>query len=150
MAQQDRKNESTREAGADVANVGTGRERAIVGRSERRVDASTRPGEELAHEVAGRGSATDAHQGNVQGRKPDAPAEEQLSGYGNREDRENPGLGLQQSGENQSHELPGQGTRVGNDEKKDTRATKTRDPVDSRAMSQNGARISDFEERPSR
>lgn len=150
MAEQ-RKNESTREAGADVANVGTGRERATVGRSERRIDPSTRPEQEMKHEVAQRGGATDAHDNRSASSTPAAPPMgEQTSGYGNREDRENPGMGLgaQQSGENQSHELVGEGTRVGKDEPRKVRGpTASRD---SRASSQNAARISDFEDRPSR
>jgi hypothetical protein len=56
-----------------------------------------------------------------------APNRDQTSGSGHREDRENPGKGLQQSGTRQSHELPGEGTRV-----------------------ENAARISDFEGRESR
>ena len=61
------------------------------------------------------------------------------SGYGNREDRENPEKGLQQSGTRQAHDLPGEGTRVGDDERRQ-----------GRADSQNAARIADCEDRPSR
>ncbi len=58
----------------------------------------------------------------------------QSSEDGSREDRENPTKSRQQSGTKQSHE----GTRARSDER------------DSRAMSQNGAAIRDFEDRPSR
>ena len=89
--------------------------------------------QEMRHEVAQRSGRAEQTSSDVEGEHPAAPAQNQTSGYGNREDRENPGKGLQQqqSGERQSQQLPG----------KDS---------EGRAMSQNGARISDFEERPSR
>jgi len=56
----------------------------------------------------------------------------------NREDRENPDKDLKQSGTRQSRDLPGEGTRIAEDERRDRRS-----------MSQNAARIADFEDRPS-
>lgn len=123
--------------------------------SENRIDPAARPLDELTHEVAQRGKTTDAHQSkNASSRPAAAPQTNQTSGYGQREDRENPGAGLgaQQSGEQQSHELVGEGTRVGEDEPRTVKGpTVTReDARDSRASSQNAARIADFEDRPSR
>ncbi len=103
--------------GEDQANVGR-RERPTVGRSERRIDAATRPSVEMEHEVAQRASAPpDAHApidepshdpASLAGKVPPGP---QTSGY--REDRENPaaGLGALQTGEHQSQELPSAGLR---------------------------------------
>lgn len=120
--------------------------------SENRIDPAARPLDELTYEVAQRGKTTDAHQSkNASSRPAATPGTEKTSGYGEREDRENPGMGLgaQQSGEQQSHELPGEGTRVGKDEPRKVKGpTAPRD--ESRASSQNAARIADFEDRPSR
>lgn len=129
-------NESTRERGAEVANVGR-RERAVVGQSERRIHASSRPSQEMEHEVAQRGGRTDAHptaEPPSESRSGDAPASPQTSGYGQREDRENPAAGAMagQSGEGQSQERRGEGYEPAKQ--------------GGRAMSQNGARISDFED----
>jgi hypothetical protein len=127
MAQQDRKFERKFDPGREVG-------------SENRKDVRDRPADEMQFEVAQRTAArTDAHENKGEHTRASAPSESQTSGYGNREDRENPGKGLAQSGTRQSHELPGEGTRVGDDERKN-----------ARAMSQNAARISDFEDRPSR
>jgi hypothetical protein len=110
-----------------------------------------RPLDEMTHEVAQRGAATDAQENRTASSNPAAPrTTEQTSGYGNREDRENPGMGLgaQQSGERQSHELVGEGTRVGKDEPRKVKGATA--PRESPASSQNAARIADFEDRPSR
>ena len=122
--------------------------------SENRINPGDRPLDELEHEVAQRGARTDAHQTANASSKPAAPPQpSQTSGFGNREDRENPGAGLaaQQSGEQQSHELVGEGTRVGKDEPRKVQGpTAPKSDRDSRASSQNAARIADFEDRPSR
>lgn len=101
--------------------------------SENRKNIADRNPEERKHEVAQRGGTAEqtAAQPAPAGEHPKAPAQNQTSGYGNREDRENPGKGLQQqqSGEVQSQQMPGK-------------------QPEGRAMSQNGARISDFAERP--
>lgn len=114
------------------------------GSADQRKHAETRPADEMKFEVAQRGSAIkDAHKTPADRMThPDSPQGAKTGGYGKRDDRENPKTGLGQDGQSQSHELPGQGTRVGNDEVKD--ASKT---TNARAMSQNGARISDFESR---
>lgn len=121
---------------AAEAGMANQTKREPLGTAEQRIHRSDRPSGELADEVAQRGGESDAHATQSDKKSPPAPGKKQTSGYGNREDRENPAMGLPQSGERQSHDLPGEGIRVGSDE--------------HRAMSQNGARISDFEERPSR
>lgn len=105
------------------------------GSADRRIRAEDRSPDEMEHEVAQRAARAEPGEEPRSG-KPNAPAKELTSGK--REDRENPAMGLQQSGERQSHELPGEGTRVGDGE------------VKTRANSQNGAAIRDFEDRPSR
>jgi hypothetical protein len=133
MAQQDTKR------GPDTTNVGR-EQRGMVGTADQRINAENRSPDEMKYEVAQRGSQTDAHGNGARESKPETGTQKkQTSGYGNREDRENPAAGLQQSGEKQSHELPGEGTRVGDGESKKTQA-----------MSQNGAAIRPGVDRPSR
>lgn len=95
------------------------------GTADQRVRREDRPADEMKYEVSQRGGikdahgdhATDGHPEADRMTRPDAPAgKKQTSGYGNREDRENPAAAPQESGQKQSHELPGNGTRVGNDE----------------------------------
>jgi hypothetical protein len=132
MAQQDKR-------GPDTTNVGR-EQRGMVGTADQRINPENRSPDEMKYEVAQRGSATDAHANASRETKPEAGAQKkQTSGYGNREDRENPAAGLKQSGEKQSHELPGEGTRVGDGESKKIHAD-----------SQNGAAIRPFADRPSR
>lgn len=135
---EDRKGNGEHAAGQDQANVGR-RERPTLGRSERRVDAASRPSVEMEHEVRQRASApVDAHAptdpASSHNPADDVPPGPQTSGYGQREDRENPaaGLGATQTGERQSQELPSTGFRA------------------PRASSQNAGRLADFEHAPSR
>lgn len=105
------------EFGREVANVGRGRERGIVGRNEaHRKNARDQQERELVPLV-----------------KPAQAGEHAGASMPGFEQHEDPsaGLGAQQTGERQSHDLPGVGNRPA-----------------SRPMSQSGARISDFEDAP--
>lgn len=97
-------NQKPREIAPEVANIGRGRERVIVGR-EQRTDAETRSGVD-----AGASRAVD---GEVEQRESSPPRVAEENGYAGRVDREEPrrGLGATQSGERQTHDLPGVGNR---------------------------------------
>lgn len=115
----DSKDPSTREGAViEVANVGRGRERPVVGGNERLMrDQDWAPPEQKAHDAATLARhpvepRTDEPEHGSVAPQSDAAAERKSgSGYARRADREDPatGLGATQSGEGQSHELPGVG-----------------------------------------
>lgn len=142
----DSKDPSTREGAViEVANVGRGRERPVVGGNERLMrDQDWAPPPARQKPRAGTSPAEprsdEREHGSVAPERDAAADAKSGSAYARRPDREDPGAGLgaTQSGELQSHELPGVGNRPG------------------RSMRQGGARISSTSssggsgERPSR